>query len=575
MMRWIVESSLKYRLVVVAVAVAIMAAGARQISEMSVDVLPEFTPTMVEIQTEALGLSAPEVEQLITVPMEQDLLNGVPWLDDIRSESVPGLSRIQLIFEPGTDLLRARQVVQERMTQAVALPQVSTPPLMVQPLSSLSRVMMARLSSDDVSPIDMSVIAHWTIRPRLLGVPGVANVSIWGYRDRQLQVQVDPERLRDTGVSLLDVIETTGNALWVSPLTFLEASTPGTGGFIDTPNQRLGIQHMLPIKTADDLAQVPLTADDIGGENPGDQLLRIGDVASVVEDHQPLIGDNISGDGDGDLLLVIEKFPDANTLEVTQGVEAALAALAPGLTGIDVDTSVYRPASSMETAIDNLGAALLLGAFLLVLVIAAFSYDWRSTVISAVAIPLSVVAAGLVLYLRGAGLNAMILTGFVVALSALIGDAITPVDAIRRRLYQQQQEPIRNDDGGRHSASRARNTRSARLRDIDRSARSAARLLRRVHVGSSQRVLRPSRPVLRVGAAGLDGRCAYRHAGARAAPVEECATVTGACRRSSTTFSSAMTRASRGSFDARAGPSVSGPLWWRLGSRFCRWPATR
>jgi Cu/Ag efflux pump CusA len=325
---------------------------------MPVEVLPEFTPTMVEIQTEALGLSAPEVEQLITVPMEQDLLNGVPWLDDIRSESVPGLSRIQLIFEPGTDLLLARQVVQERMTQAVALPQVSAPPLMVQPLSSMSRVMMARLSSDQVSPIDMSVIAHWTIRPRLLGVPGVANVSIWGQRDRQLQVQVDPQQLEEYGVSLLDVIETTGNALWVSPLTFLEASTPGTGGFIDTPNQRLGIQHLLPIKTADDLAQVPLTTDDIGGENSDEQVLRLSDVATVVEDHQPLIGDNISGDGDGDLLLVIEKFPDANTLEVTQGVEAALAALAPGLTGIEVDTSVYRPASSIETAVGNVGAAL-------------------------------------------------------------------------------------------------------------------------------------------------------------------------------------------------------------------------
>jgi len=163
-------------------------------------------------------------------------------------------------------------------------------------------------------------------------------------------------------------------------------------------------------------------------------------VATVVEDHQPLIGDNISGDGDGDLLLVIEKFPDANTLEVTQGVEAALAALAPGLTGIEVDTSVYRPASSIETAVGNVGAALLVGAFLLVLVIAAFSYDWRSTVISAVAIPLSLVAAGLVLYLRGAGFNAVILTGFVVALAALIGDAVTPVDAIRRRLQWQRQE---------------------------------------------------------------------------------------------------------------------------------------
>jgi Cu/Ag efflux pump CusA len=442
MMRWIVESSLKYRLVVVAVAVAIMAAGARQLSEMPVDVLPEFTPTMVEIQTEALGLSAPEVEQLITVPMEQDLLNGVAWLDDIRSESLPGLSRIQLIFEPGTDIMRARQVVQERLTEAHALPQVSRPPQMIQPLSSLSRIMMARLSSDEVSPIDMSVIAHWTIKPRLLGVPGVANVAIWGERNRQLQVQVDPDRLRENNVSLLDVIETTGNALWVSPLTFLEASTPGTGGFIDTPNQRLGIQHLLPIKTADDLAQVPLATDDFGGENADEGELRLADVATVVEDHQLLIGDNISGEGDGDLLLVIEKFPDANTVEVTQGVEAALATLAPGLTGIEVDTSIYQPASSIEMAIGNLGAALLVGAFLLVLVIAAFSYDWRSTVVSAVVIPMSLVAAGLVLHLRGAGFNAIILTGFVAALAALVGDAITPVDAIRRRLQQQRQEAI-------------------------------------------------------------------------------------------------------------------------------------
>jgi Cu/Ag efflux pump CusA len=370
------------------------------------------------------------------------LLNGVAWLDDIRSESLPGLSRIQLIFEPGTDIMRARQVVQERLAEAYALPQVSTPPRMIQPLSSLSRIMMARLSSDEVSPIDMSVIAHWTIRPRLLGVPGVANVAIWGERDRQLQVQVDPERLRENNVSLLDVIETTGNALWVSPLTFLEASTPGTGGFIDTPNQRLGIQHLLPIKTADDLAQVPLATDDFGGENADEGELRLADVATVVEDHQLLIGDNISGDGDGDLLLVIEKFPDANTVEVTQGVEAALATLAPGLTGIEVDTSIYQPASSIEMAISNLGAALLVGAFLLVLVIAAFSYDWRSTVVSAVVIPMSLVAAGLVLHLRGAGFNAVILTGFVAALAALVGDAITPVDAIRRRLQQQRQEAI-------------------------------------------------------------------------------------------------------------------------------------
>src|SRR5215211_8986018 len=147
MMRWIVESSLRYRLVVVGIAVLIMLVGVRQLSEMPVDVLPEFTPTMVEIQTEALGLSAPEVEQLITVPMEQDLLNGVAWLQDIRSESLPGLSRIKMIFEPGTDPMRARQVVQERLTQAHALPNVSKPPQMIEPQASTSRVMMVRMSS--------------------------------------------------------------------------------------------------------------------------------------------------------------------------------------------------------------------------------------------------------------------------------------------------------------------------------------------------------------------------------------------------------------------------------------------
>src|SRR5215204_1723535 len=431
MMRWIVESSLKYRLMVVAVAVAIMLVGVRQLSEMPVDVLPEFTPTMVEIRTEALGLSAPEVEQLITVPMEQDLLNGVAWLQDIRSESVPGLPRIQLIFEPGTDLMRARQVVQERLTEAHALPQVSKPPQMIQPLSSLSRIMMARLSSDEVSPIDMSVIAHWTIKPRLLGVPGVANVAIWGERDRQLQVQVDPERLQENGVTLLDVIETAGNALWFSPLTFLEASTPGSGGFIDTPNQRLGIQHLLPIKTAEDLAQITLAGQS-------GTALRLGDVATVVEDHQPLIGDAVDPEEQG-LLLVIEKFPEANTVEVTRGVEDALATLGPGLAGIEFNTTVFRPATLIETETNNLGMALLLGLTFIVLLIAGFFFDWRTALISAAAIPLSLIVAVLVLHLRGETFNTLVFAGLVIALGIIIDDVITVVDTIKRRLRQHRQ----------------------------------------------------------------------------------------------------------------------------------------
>ena len=428
----IVGWSLRSRGVVVVVAAALLVLGATQLRDLPVDALPEFSPPTVEIQTEALGLSAAEVEQLITVPLEQDLLNGVARLDTIRSESIPGLSRVELIFEPGTDLLRARQVVQERLTQAHALPQVSKPPQMLQPLSSTSRVMMIGLSSEELTPIELSVLARWTIRPRLMGAPGVANVAIWGQRERQLQVQADPARLARYGVTLNQVVETTGNALWVSPLTFLEASTPGTGGFIDTPNQRLGIRHVLPITTPDDLARV--TVDD-ADPKPDGEAVRLGDVAEVVEDHQPLIGDAVLGDGPG-LLLVVEKFPDANTREVTAAVEEALEALAPGLTGVEVDASLFRPASFIDTAVGNLTTALLLGALLVLLVLGVFLFEWRSALISVASILLSLLAAMTVLWLREVTVNAIVLAGLVMALGAIVDDAVVDVEHIARRLRE-------------------------------------------------------------------------------------------------------------------------------------------
>src|SRR5919199_2903163 len=300
MIAHLVALSLKFRVLVVAAAAIVMALASFQLRDAPVDALPEFAPPQVQIQTEALGLSAAEVEQLITVPIEHDLLNGIPWLDQIQSESAPGLSSIDLWFKPGTDPLKARQVVQERMTQAHALPQVGTPPVIIPPVSSTSRVMMIGLSSKELSLVDLSVLARWKIKPRLTGVAGVANVTIWGQRDRQLQVQVDPARLRANGVTLNQLISTAGNALWVSPLTFVEASTPGTGGFIDTSSQRLAIQHVLPITTAKGLASV--TVQDTGG-----RTLRLDQVSTVVEDHQPLIGDAVLPNGPG-LMLVIEKF---------------------------------------------------------------------------------------------------------------------------------------------------------------------------------------------------------------------------------------------------------------------------
>ena len=427
----IVAWSLRFRRLLVAAAAAVIVFGVAVLPGAPVDALPEISPPYVEVQTEALGLSAEEVEQLITVPLEADLLNGVAWLDRIESESVQSLSSIVMTFEPGTDPIRARQMVAERLTQAHALPNVSKAPVMLQPLSSSNRLLMMSLSSDDLSLIDMSVLARWTIKPRLLGVSGVANVSIWGQRERQLQVLVDPQRLQAADVTLEEVIETAGNALWVSPLTFLEASTPGTGGFIDTPNQRLGIHHVLPIDGADDLANVTVATDS--------GRYRLSDVASVVEDHQPLIGDAIVNDGDG-LILVVEKFPGANTLEVTRAVEEAMAALGPAIAGITVDTTLFRPATFLERAVDNITLAVIIGLVLAIAVIAGLLYDWRAALVSLVTIPVSLVAAGLALYAMGATFNAIVVAGFVVAIGIVVDDAVITATSVRARLATTAEE---------------------------------------------------------------------------------------------------------------------------------------
>jgi CzcA family heavy metal efflux pump len=428
MLRQIVSSSLRFRLLVVVGAAAILVVGATQVHKAPVEVLPDFTPTTVEVQSEALGLSAGEVEQLVTVPLEQDLLNGIAFLQDIRSESVPGLSRILLVFEPGTSVYKARQVVAERLTQAFANPQVSKPPRMLQPLSSTDRVLVVGMSSKAVSPLQMGVLARWTIAPRLVGVPGVANVSVWGQRDRQLQVDVDPERLRDQRVTLDQVIETSANALWVSPLTFVEASTPGTGGFIDTANQRLPIQHESPITKATDLSKVRL-------EGTRGRKLVLGDVANVVEDHQPLIGDAGVGGKPG-LLLVIQRFPGTDLLDVTRGVEKALEEMKPGLAGIDFNTDVYRPATYVDRSIGNVELALFVGLGLLALVLGLFLFRLRAALIGIIVVPLSVLAAALVLWAFGSTMNSILLVGLVGALILVIDDAIVSTEHITRRLQQ-------------------------------------------------------------------------------------------------------------------------------------------
>jgi Cu/Ag efflux pump CusA len=433
-MRGIISSSLRFRTLVVAAAAILCGFGAWQLRNAPLDTVPEFSPLVLTVKTEALGLSSAEVEALVTIPIEADLLNGVPWLRSIDSTSMTGVSTVNMLFAPGTDVMHARQMVQERLTQAHALPNVSSPPVLLQPVSSASRIMNIGLSSDTVSLIEMTVQAHWNIVPRLVGVPGVANVSIWGRRDRQLQVQVAPDALHARGVTMEQVIKTAGEAVFASPLTFLNSSTPGTGGFIDTPNQRLSIRHVSPLVTPEHLARIPVV------ESP----LTLGQIASVVEGHQPLIGDAIVK-GETGVMLVVEKFPGYNTQEVTRGIEKALVEMRPGLPGIEIDTGIYRSASFIERATSNLATALAIACALLVLCMLALLRGWRAALVGIIAVPVSLLAGWLVLHLRGFGLSMIALAGLLLALGVVIHDAILGVDGVVRRLRE----------GGDRSAFRA------------------------------------------------------------------------------------------------------------------------
>ncbi|MET8834906.1 efflux RND transporter permease subunit [Micromonospora sp. NPDC004540] len=434
-MRWIIGTSLKLRFLVVVGASMLMFFGVLQIRDMPVDAFPEFAPPRVEIQTICIGLSAQDVEELVSVPLEQGL-TGIEGLDVMRSKSVSQLSSIVLIFKPGTDLMASRLLIQERLTAITPrLPRWANSPFMIQPLSSTSRVMKIGISQADKSDaahVDMALQAYWTVRPRLMRVPGVANVAIWGDRWHVKQALVDPELMRKHNVTLAQVMEAAGDAVDVGQLKFNGGFEIGTGGWVDTPNHRLQVQHQLPALTGQQLAEIPIEVPK------GAKPVYLKDVAYITDDIMPpslLTGDAVINDGPG-LMLIVEKLPWGNTLEVTRGVEAALTEMAPGMQGLDVDTEIFRPATFIETSVENLGRAMVIGFVLVVLILVLFLFEWRVALISAVSIPLSLVAAGLVLHWTGATINTMILAGLVIALGVLVDDAIIDVENIVRRVRQ-------------------------------------------------------------------------------------------------------------------------------------------
>ena len=428
MMRRILTTSLRFRYIAVAASVVMLVVGGIQLRDTPIDVFPEFSPPRVEVQTDALGLSAQEVEELITVPMEQGL-TGMPGLATLRSKSIPQQSSIELIFAKGTDVIEARRLVAERIqTITPTLPSWATPPHVLQPLSATSRVMKIGVRSDTLDLIEQSTLVRYKIRPQLMSLPGVANVAVWGMRKNQWQIQIDPERMRAAGVTLEQVMSAASAGTDAGLLKHRTGTKIGTGGFVDATDERYVVQHVLPLASAESISQLVVARE-------GGRTVLMGDVAEVVKGHQLLIGDAVIDDGEG-LLLIVEKLPWGNTLDVTRAVEETLATMQPALGDLQIDTTIFRPASFVELAIENLSRALTLGIILVAIVLLFFLFQWRTAVISLVAIPLSLVAAALVLHLRGETTNTMVLAGLVIAVGVVVDDAIIDVENIVRRLRE-------------------------------------------------------------------------------------------------------------------------------------------
>jgi CzcA family heavy metal efflux pump len=418
----IVRFAIRFRGIVLSLALALLVYGFYTLAQAKYDVFPEFAPPQVSIQTEAAGLSPEQVEVLVTQPIE-NALQGAPGIDSLRSASIQGLSVVTAIFDTGSDIYRDRQLVAERLSSvAPQLPRGVAAPGMTPLTSSTSTVLVAGLTSATQSLMDLRTVADWTIRPRLLAVPGVAKVSVFGGDVRQIQIQVDPEKLVRFQLGWNEVLQAAGRATGVRG-----------AGFIETENQRVVLETIGQPATAREIASTPLV------EGKGGGAVRLGDVGRVADAPEPPIG-AFAVEGRPGVGLVVSQQYGANTLEVSRSVEAALAELAPALArqGITLSPRLFRPADFIETATRNVRFSLLLGGALVLVVLFLFLFDLRTAAISCAAIPLSLLAAVIVLQRLGLTLNTMTLGGLAIAIGQVVDDAVIDVENILRRLRENQ-----------------------------------------------------------------------------------------------------------------------------------------
>jgi len=418
MMSATVRFSIRFYGVVIALACLVVLYGIYSLKRSNLDVFPEFSPTQIVIQTESPGLSAELVESLVTQPIETSIA-GTVGVANMRSQSIPGLSIVTVIFNENTDIYRNRQVVAERLsTLSNQIPRGITPN--ITPLtSSASTVLGFGVTSKKRSLMELRTLVDWTIVPHLLAIPGVADVNVFGGEVRQFQVQIDPDKLFRYQLNINDVVAATQKATGVSG-----------AGFIQNNNQRIIVNIEGQATTAATLAKAVLL-------HKNGISITLGDIGRVVEGAAPSISAAAINEETG-IYLSVQGQLGANTHAVTKAIESAIKELKPNLENeqVTLHEGLFRPANFIETAIAGVRTDILIGSVLVIAVLFLFLFNVRTAFISATAIPLSLLSAIVILGYFNIGLNIMVLGGLAIALGEVVDDAIIDTENIFRRLKE-------------------------------------------------------------------------------------------------------------------------------------------
>ena len=419
MLAAIVRFSIRFNGIIIALSVLLLVYGSYRFANAGLDIFPEFSPKQVIIQTESPGLAAEQVEILVTQPIEM-AISGLIGLESLRSESIQGLSIITAIFSENSDIYRNRQMISERLLGlAEQLPEGVGTPIPVPLSSSSATVLTIGLNSDSKDLMTLRSLVDWTIVPRLLAVPGVADINVFGGKTKQLQIQIDPIQLRRFNLSTHDIIEAASRATNIQG-----------GGFLETKNQRLTIK----------ISGQPATPEQLGKvivKHSGKHSITLADVTNINIAPEPPIGAAQIKGKPGIVMMVIGQY-GANTLSVSKAVEDTLAEFSGIFSKQDIRfyPHLFRPADYIETSLNNLSAHLLIGGLFVLIILYVFLFNFRTAFISAVAIPVSLISAVIILLENGVNLNIMVLGGLAIALGEVVDDAIIDTENIFRRLRE-------------------------------------------------------------------------------------------------------------------------------------------